>query len=609
MAVVLALAAMGRADTAQNAAVNGTRTALMNAGFGALDGTGIVVGQNESGVPNRFNGVGNGGGTANLADGNPNLPNAQLTRVAGSNNITNHASEVAGVILSSNAADPGIAPAASIISANNSDVGSNGGGSIGSNNLQALFQNRNTPIINMSFGLNQGAGGNNGNGFLSPFVDWAAGRYDSLVVVAGNETPAGVNDLGSPSDAYNIINVGATGVRTGPGGTVLSYNRQSGYNLSNTTADGRIKTDLVAPGGDPGPSTGTPGTLAAGTLRFDNQFHTTAGGAPSGTGSDTYNGQEAGFRDNTTASAFTRPGGVATPTTIAGTSFAAPLVSGAATLLYQQFVNSPVGQGFTSDHRLMKAILLNGAQKTNVDGTALTDMNGNNWTRAAAAGGMKAAIPGSGGFTAPVQAGLDPNLGTGQLNIVASLNNYVAGKQGPGLVTPIGWDFNTVTAGTLANTITQRYDFRTGGGVFQATLAWDDPVTITANAGPNNTWQLGAAGGPPSSTFARGGLTDLDLYLFALNPNGTLGANIAFSTSIIDNVEHLYVPMLATGSYEIDVVAAAAVGADTPFGLAWSTVPEPGSWALLGLGMAILVGVRQRRRLREAGPDSLPQAA
>jgi hypothetical protein len=605
LTVTSAVCLSARADNLQNQAVRGRAADLARGGFGALNGTGITVGQAESGVPNRSTTPGNG--TNNLPNGNPNLPGAQLTRVPGNNNISNHASEVAGVILSSNAADPGIARGANIISADNTDIQAHGTGNFGSASIQTLFQNRSTPVVNMSFGAPLGVGNNNGTNFFTPFVDWAAGRYDTLVVVAGNQ----VNQLRkSPADAYNAITVGATGLRVGAGGVTLSYDQLAAYNRSNTTApapgtlSGRIKTDIVAPGGDPGPTTGTPGTLAAGTLRFDNQFHTTAGGVnnPVGIGgSDTYNGRE-GFNGVTTASAFVQPPGAnPTPITIAGTSFAAPLVSGAATLLDQYYLARP-GQGFTIDHRLIKAVLLNGASKMNVDGTPLTNAAGAPWTRAAATpaamgGGMRPAIPGSGGFTAPIQPGLDPNLGTGQLDVVRSLQNYAAGRQGPGVVGPIGWDFNTVANGTLANTIANRYDFSTPvQGLFQATLCWDSPVTIAANPGPGGTWQLD---GVNSTSFARGALTDLDLYLFALNPNGTLGANLGFSTSNVDNVEHIYLPNLLRGNYEIDVVAAAAVTADTPYGLAWFTVPEPGSWQLLctGIGIGLVTScVRRKHR-------------
>jgi hypothetical protein len=91
-------------------------------------------------------------------------------------------------------------------------------------------------------------------------------------------------------------------------------------------------------------------------------------------------------------------------------------------------------------------------------------------------------------------------------------------------------------------------------------------------------------------------LTDLDLYLFKVNPNGSLGQNVDFSTSDIDNVEYLY-DDLASGMYQLDVVNAQFVTTqDTTYGLAWSTVPEPASICLMVLGGIALAWAYRRQR-------------
>src|SRR5439155_17750289 len=150
------------ADQRQNAAVNGTAAALAASGFN-LSGTGVTIGQNESGLPNYNGRPGASARSAQMPAGNANLPAARFTWVAATN-ITNHASEVGGVIVSTLAAEPGIATSASIRSANNSDVtvmpdGMGGTvGHYGSANLLSLFNNANTRALNMSWGRNVGAG-------------------------------------------------------------------------------------------------------------------------------------------------------------------------------------------------------------------------------------------------------------------------------------------------------------------------------------------------------------------------------------------------------------------------------------------------------------------
>jgi hypothetical protein len=96
--------------------------------------------------------------------------------------------------------------------------------------------------------------------------------------------------------------------------------------------------------------------------------------------------------------------------------------------------------------------------------------------------------------------------------------------------------------------------------------------------------------------LARGTLTDLDLYLFQVNPNGSLGQNVDYSTSDIDNVEYLY-DQLTPGRYQLDVANAQyAAPQATTYGLAWTvSVPEPTSMALL-LVPGLLLGRRRSRR-------------
>jgi len=665
-AVVAVSGAAVMADQRQNQAVSATTAQLTAAGFGTLNGAGISIGQNEPGDPNVYGGpASNVAPTSRLPNGNPNLPIGSVIINSPAPSRANHATQVAGVIVSTVPGQQGIATGAQISSGNTSDIGKNTAGTWSSNNLLYLIQAMRD--VNMSWGRNvvngTGAlpGGNNGNNFISPFVDWAVNQYNTVVVVAGNEGsgPNSGTALGSPSDAYNVLNIGATGYRATVNSQV-DYTRLAPYTQTNTTADksaitgyGRIKTDLVAPGGDPffsltnnkpnvvafegGAGNTAPNTASVPVNGFIDQFVSTAGGfstsvpsaGPVATLSDTYNGLGGApaYADTTTASdnvvitnaanVFGAPVGTVIPSTTAGTSFAAPEVTGAAALVTQYGQS----QGFSVDHRLIKALLMNGAvHRFNVGGTLvnLTNTDGVTPWSPLPGKGVTPVAPGMpAGFAPTVQPGLDPNLGTGEMNVVNSLLNYKAGQQGPTNVTgnpvnPVGWDVQTVPAGAAANTIVDKYDFSlpTGLGLygsFQATLAWDDVVTASnltlGSFGANTTFARNTASGGnynPAAGTAAPMMTDLDLYLFQLNANGTLGPSVTYSTSDIDNEEYVYSQGLAAGNYELDITNAQYnAPSATPYGLAWSTtyVPEPGSLGLLSVG---LLGLMRRRRTRSA---------
>jgi len=639
--------ASAHADQAQNQIVNATSAQLTAAGYGNLDGTGITIGLADVGDPNFA-----GSKTPNslLPNGNPNLPAANFVIVSSTPSIQNHPSETSGVLVSTIPNQVGIVPKVTVASGNINDLVGNGtvaagaNSNVGSPDMLALFQRPGTPVVNMSFGVNGVNSAfpfsNNGKTSLSPFVDWAIQNYNVVGVVAGNE-----GSMGSPTDSFNTINVVASGTRNG---NSIAYNLvdYQAYNTSDVTSDGRIKADIVAPGGDPGPPFGfVPNSVGSfnGLPTFADLFNTTAGGqfnylgqvggnaaykndaftgnstATSGIAVDTAapnvpvgppasNPGNLQGADTVELNATLDPGGdknQVTNATIGGTSFAAPLVSGATAMLYQEFKIQSNSNAAYLNHLAAEALLLNGATKT---GLASINAAGkyNPWTRADPVAGNRTIVTPSGNAMSAIQPGLDPLMGTGQLNVVNSLNNLVAGQQGPGPVNPIGWDVQTVPVDTnnggkfvpedvkpadnpLSTNSRQYafgYDLTNISGQFQATLDWDMPVTTN---GAGGVWSPGAAGGAASSSLTDGSLADLDLDLFSINA-GTYTL-VAFSSSNVDNVEHIYVPNLAAGNYELDVADANNPQA-TPYGLAWS-VPEPSSFCLIA-GLVASLALRRR---------------
>jgi hypothetical protein len=201
------------------------------------------------------------------------------------------------------------------------------------------------------------------------------------------------------------------------------------------------------------------------------------------------------------------------------TSFSAPVVSGAAALLLQAIQRGDGGSNtitLANDIRLLRALLLNGAQKPA------------DWTNASA-------------------AGMDFRHGAGVLNVfeswrqlrggrfVAGASNTVTtGNPHPpapfasGITARRGWDVSTMSSSMPQDGV-RHYFFDVQGGTnrtftFTATLAW--------NRQRNETL-----------------INNLDLFLY----NATNAALVASRQSTMDNVEHLSVTNLPPGKYTLQV--------------------------------------------------------
>jgi hypothetical protein len=217
------------------------------------------------------------------------------------------------------------------------------------------------------------------------------------------------------------------------------------------------------------------------------------------------------------------------------TSFSTPYVSGAAAVLMQAGARGDGGNGTNAaaDIRTVKALLLNGAVKPA------------DWTN-----------------NAP--SPLDTRYGAGVLNVFNSYEQLAGGRHGyivstsvstggahpptgaSGMVSTLsGWDFNTNTSSSTSDGVNHYY-FNVTNGVSEAMFT--ATATLVWNRQRNKS-----------------GINNLNLFLYnAANSN-----LVAVSTSAVDNVEHIFVPNLAQGRYDLQVWKAG-----------WSFVSSSETYAL-----------------------------
>jgi hypothetical protein len=220
------------------------------------------------------------------------------------------------------------------------------------------------------------------------------------------------------------------------------------------------------------------------------------------------------------------------------TSDSTPQVSGAAALLMQAGLRGDGGSDTNSafDMRTIKALLLNGAVKPA------------DWTNS---------------NSSP----LDFRYGAGVLNVFNSYEQLAGGKHGYIVSTTVstggahppaansgtigvlsGWDFNTNISSVLDDAV-NHYFFNVTNS--SATAAFTATATLVWNRQQ----------GQPA-------INNLDLFLFNC-ANSNL---VACSTSLVDNVEHIFLPRLPQGRYDLQVWKAGGsfVSSSESYALAWN---------------------------------------
>jgi hypothetical protein len=300
-----------------------------------------------------------------------------LNGVAGEADADEHATAVTGIIGADEGAGDqrsGVARGASLIGAALRD---NGGGTISAATAVRNQIGAGLPgVINYS-ASDTGATPQSLDQFITanPNLTW--------VSAAGNNgvSNPGANNVPSPNQAYDNIAAGAMD---------STFTRPADF--SSTTAGAfPSKPDIMAPGE----------FILASSLRDINN---------DGTLRD-YTRSFLGANYNHAVGADAGP--------VNGTSFAAPHVSGAVALMSSYAVAHPADyDAWSRDHRVMKAVLLDGASTAGI-----TDRAGNAWSQPG-----KTGTGAQGGPAINVPRSLDPNLGAGMLDCYQATKVYASGE-------------------------------------------------------------------------------------------------------------------------------------------------------------------------------------
>ena len=404
-------------------------------------------------------------------------------------------------------------------------------------------------------------------------IDGVARASKGTIVFSAGNTGAGNNRVTDPAGGYNTLSVGALayGSFSDPYTKVANFSAAgpSDYQGPNPVAgqppvrvaNVRARVDIVAPGQN---------------IYTASYTGATGGNAPASTQSPLPPSPPPDPNLPTD-----KYGSFDT-----GTSFAAPLVAGGATLLCDVGNANVATMGVNAvNGNVIKAVLLNSADK--IPGWD----NGQTF---------------SSGVVTTMQA-LDYSSGAGRMNLARAYTQYTGGVTGGVTLTPTGlannvaaanlvttgWDYNTIAADGMND-----YFFGPSlqsGTIFTATLNWYVGRTYDGLDADGNL------------TATDGNFTNLNLELWTAS-NGRAGNLVARSNAAYINTQHFSFALPQDGNYMLRVAWAGeryGSASSENYGLAWATgnnrigsgadMPEPSAGWLVGAGVVLGAGLVRRR--------------
>ncbi len=450
-------------------------------------------------------------------------------------NLDDHSAQVAAVIISQDKIQRGIAPNAKLLSSAYSQRRQDGQpeACLAAQYIARQY-NGTVRAINFSFGelLSEDPRPNaklDGDALLTLCVDWLATNYNTLPIIAGNQGKGGIP---IPTDLYNGFTVGFTREVDGiyrqldRGNLIdepfIDRNNNGKYEqgevFSDLNKDGKWTAGVESP---------IDGRRSLALLAPGNNL-----------------------KLPTLQSKFKNAN---------GSSFAAPHVVGTIALLHE-YANRQIETGNwgidAHRHELIKAVLINSADKIQDRGDGkmlgmsktILDAFGKTWIDTEAYANRS--IP------------LSRSLGAGQLNAYRAFQQYQAGQQSPssGNIKAIGWDTNIIEVDRY-----QDYIFANpleADSFISATLTWDRQVKLNDKNG-NGVFDIG-------ESFTDEGFNKIEMYLMR-SQDTDISQNVWSSISQIDNLQHIFIKIPATGRYKLRIVfKSPQVGSSSQrYGLAW----------------------------------------